>query len=288
MTYIYSTLENTSVQSLFLSYLQKAKYSLSTKNVSLESFQNMLQTRGYIPGISLGAFEESNHIPVGFILNGFRTWNGKSTVYDILTGTVISHRRQGIANTLFEKLKILLKQKYAEQYLTEVKKDNTPAIGLYKKQGFEIRRGLTSFKLNRENHSIVTSDYNIEYSTGINQTDWERLKSFWEFQPSWQNSISSVNAVQGIMIYALVHLDANIIGYGVINQNTGDIPQLAIHKDYRRKGIARGIVSGLFEKVKMNQLVIWNVDEAYDDMGLFLLKMGFEKTISQYEIVLPL
>jgi ribosomal protein S18 acetylase RimI-like enzyme len=286
--YIYSTLENTSVQTLFHAYLQKSKFSTSTKSVSYEAFYNMLQIRGYIPGISMGAFEKSNHFLVGFILNGLRTWNGKSTVYDILTGTVLSHRRQGIANTMFENLKVLLRQKYAEQYLTEVKKDNTPAIELYKKQGFEIRRGLSSYKLNKENHNKTTSDCKIEYCAEIKQNEWEQLKSFWEFQPSWQNSISSINAVKGIMIYALARLDNNIIGYGVVDKNTGDIPQLAVHKDYRRNGIAGSIVSGLFEKVETNQLVVWNVDDAYDGMKLFLLQLGFEKTINQYEIVLTL
>jgi ribosomal protein S18 acetylase RimI-like enzyme len=90
------------------------------------------------------------------------------------------------------------------------------------------------------------------------------------------------------MIYALVCLDNNIIGYGVVDKNTGDILQLAIHKEYRRNGIASSIVSGLFEKVETNQLVVWNVDDAYDCMKLFLLQLGFEKTISQYEIVLTL
>ena len=286
--YIYSTLENTSVQTLFLAYLQAFKDFPSTKNVSIESFQNMLQIRGYLPEISMGAFDNSNHILASFILNGFRTWNGKSTVYDILTGTVPSYRRQGIANTMFEKLRVSLRQKHAEQYLTEVIKENTTAIELYKKQGFEIRRGLSSFRLKKENHNKTTSAYKIEYCTEIKQNEWEQLKSFWEFQPSWQNSISSINAVQGIMIYALTRLDNNIIGYGVFDKHTGDMLQLAVHKDYRRRGIAGSIVSALFEKAAMNQLNIFNVDETYDGMKLFLLKLGFEKTISQYEIVLTL
>jgi len=286
--YIYSTLENTSVQTLFLAFLKAFEDFSSTKNVSIESFQNMLQIRGYIPEISLGAFEKSSHILAGFILNGFRTWNGKRTVYDILTGTVPSYRRQGIANTMFEKLKVLLRQNYAEQYLTEVKKENTTAIELYKKQGFKIRRGLSSFNLKRENHNKTTSAFKVEYFTEIKQNEWEQLQSFWEFQPSWQNSISSITAVQGIMIYALVRSDNNIIGYGVVDKNTGDIPQLAIQKNYRRNGIAGSIVSALFEKVAMNQLNIFNVDDAYDSMKLFLLKLGFENTISQYEIVLTL
>jgi hypothetical protein len=44
----------------------------------------------------------------------------------------------------------------------------------------------------------------------------------------------------------------------------------------------------LFEQVAMNQLDIFNVDDAYDSMKLFLLKLGFENTINQYEIVLTL
>ena len=56
------------------------------------------------------------------------------------------------------------------------------------------------------------------------------------------------------MNYALVFLDNNIIGYGVVDKNTGDIPQLAVHKDYRRNGIAGSIVSALFEKVTINHL----------------------------------
>ena len=63
---------------------------------------------------------------------------------------------------------------------------------------------------------------------------------------------------------------------------------MAIHKDYRRNGLAGSIVSALFEKMEMNQLNIRNVDDTYDGMKLFLLKIGFEKTISQYEIVLTL
>jgi ribosomal protein S18 acetylase RimI-like enzyme len=286
--YIYSTLENTSVQTLYLAYLQAFEGFPSTKNVSIESFQNMLQIRGYIPEISMGTFEKSSHNLVGFILNGFRTWNGKNTVYDIVSGTLPSYRRQGIADTMFKNLRSYFKQINAEQYLTEVKKENTTAIELYNKQGFEIRRGLSSFRLNKENHHNPVYTCKIEYYTEVKQNEWERFETFWEFQPSWQNSISSLHAGKGFMIYALVLLENNIIGYGVIDKNTGDIPQLAVHKDHRRNGIAESIVSALFEKAAMNQLSIYNVDDAYDGMRLFLLKLGFINTINQYEIVLTL
>lgn len=286
--YTCSTLENTSVRTLFLAYLQAFEDFPSTRNVSIGTFQNMLQIRGYLPEISMGAFDQSKHVLAGFILNGFRIWNGKRTVYDILTGTTPSYRRQGIADTLLEKLRIVVKQRHAEQYVTEVKKENNPAIGLYKKQGFKIRRELSSYTLKKGKHRKMISPYRIEYFTEITRNEWERLESFWEFQPSWENSISSVSAGKGMMKYALVCSDNKSIGYGVVDENTGDIPQLAVHRDYRHNRIAGSIVSDLFEKVATDQLNIHNVDDTYDAMKSFLLKVGFEKTIGQYEIILSL
>ncbi len=286
--YFYSTLENTPVQTLHRAYQEAFKDFPSTKHVSLESFQDMLRRRGYDSGISLGAFEDSTQTLAGFILNGFRVWKGKRTAYDILTGTGPSYRRQGIADTMFEKLKVLLRQRDAEQYLTETKKDNTSAIELYKKQGFEIRRGLSSYILHRKNHRKTTPAFKVECPAGIKQNEWERFASFWEFEPSWQNSIASIIAVQGTMMYALVRLDDDIVGYGVLDTSTGDIPQLAVHKAYRRRGIAGNIVSVLFEKVATDQLSIFNVDDNCGSMNLFLSKSGFEKFLSQYEVVLTL
>lgn len=41
----------------------------------------------------MGAFD--NEELVGFVLNGFRNWYGKTTVYDTGTGVLPKYRRQG-------------------------------------------------------------------------------------------------------------------------------------------------------------------------------------------------
>jgi len=286
--YTYSSLENTSDEVLYQAFLDAFEDYPVTVNATLSLFQNMLQRRGYNPQISLGAFNKSDNALAGFVLNGYRMWGEKRTAYDILTGTVPLYRRQGITSTILEELKELLKQKNAEQYLTEVLKVNTTAFAAYKKQGFKIRRELSCFQLKKENYKKTDTPYETEYVTKIEQEEWEQFELFWEFQPSWQNSIASIQAAPEPMIYALVRLDNNIIGYGVVDKNSGDIPQLAIHKGYRRKGIAGSIIAALLEKVEGNQLKILNVDDACECMISFLCQMGFEKTIGQYELVLPL
>ncbi|WP_054707171.1 GNAT family N-acetyltransferase [Bacillus sp. JCM 19041] len=134
----------------------------------------------------------------------------------------------------------------------------------------------------------MVPSYEIEYGTKVEKEEWEQLKTFWDFQPSWQNSIASIQAVPKAMIYAFVRLDHMIIGYGVIDKNSGDIPQLAIHKEYRRKGISRSIIAGLFEQVEINQLNILNVDDTCECMIACMNQLGFENTVNQYELVLPL
>ncbi len=81
----------------------------------------------------------------------------------------------------------------------------------------------------------------------INPNDWRELTEFWDFVPSWQNSIDSINAVSDSFIYSIVRFDDNIVGYGVIDKKTGDIPQIAVNKNYRRKGIARSILTDLIK-----------------------------------------
>ncbi|WP_345742161.1 hypothetical protein [Clostridium botulinum] len=38
---------------------------------------------------------------VGFVLNEFRSWNGKPTVYDLGSGVIVEYRRQGVASNMF-------------------------------------------------------------------------------------------------------------------------------------------------------------------------------------------
>ncbi|QTL97780.1 GNAT family N-acetyltransferase [Iocasia frigidifontis] len=49
------------------------------------------------------------------------------------------------------------------------------------------------------------------------------------------------------MISLLKTIAEDTVGYGVIDTITGDIPQLAVHMDYRRQGIAYNILQRLIQ-----------------------------------------
>ncbi|GAK41842.1 GNAT family N-acetyltransferase [Paenibacillus urinalis] len=286
--YTYETLDNIDTQTLHHVFLEAFSDYQVNINLSLEAFQKMLVRRGYSPEISIGAFKEPGHELVGFILNGLRNWNGTRTAYDLGTGVTPLHRQQGISSRMFQSVREELKRNQVEQYLLEVLQNNEAAFELYKKQGLSITRNFSFHKLEQSRYHAKELTYAIEYLTEIDSDTWEQLQMLWDFSPSWQNSIDSIRAVQKKFVYAVVRLEKKIIGYGIVDPATGDVPQIAVLPEYRRKGIATSIVGTLMNHSNGKQLRVINVDDACEGMKLFLDKVGFETIGHQYEMMLIL
>jgi ribosomal protein S18 acetylase RimI-like enzyme len=278
----YETLNETSPEKLHKAFLE-AFFDYQVKSeLPFWKFEQMLQRRGYNSEISIGAFE--NERLVGFVLNGLRSWNGKTTAYDLGTGVIPECRRQGITSDMLEHIKKLFKEKQVEQYLLEVIKSNTSAIQLYKKQGFIIQREFSCFELDK-NKFIPLTTCNVEH---VERVNLEQLKEFWDFNPSWQNSIASINALPEAFIYSVVRFNNIIVGYGIIDKKTGDIPQIAVNKNYRGNGIARSIIIDLLKSTESHKICVLNVETQFKSIEKFLKKMGFEYRVGQYEMLLKL
>lgn len=278
----YRTLNKTSMETLHKAFLDAFSDYQVEMDLSIEKLKQTLQRRGYVPEISIGAFK--NDLLVGFIINGLRSWNGKTTVYDIGTGVIIDYRRQGITSIMLLNVKEILKQKQIEQYLLEAIQSNTSAIQLYKKEGFKVKRDFPCFQLDKKRY-VPLKTHKVEHT---NRMSWEQLTEFWDFEPSWQNSIDSINAVSEEFLYSIVHFDNRIVGYGIINKRTGDIPQIAVNKHYRGKGIARSIITDLIEDTESYKISVLNVDDESKCTKDFLIKLGFKHIVGQYEMLLKI
>lgn len=281
----YKTLENINIDTLHRTFVNAFSDYQVKIDLPLWKFQNMLQRRGFVSGISVGAFKDG--VLVGFVLNGHRNWKGISTVYDIGTGVIGEYRKQGITSNMLLYVKGLLGEKGVHQYLLEVLNSNESAIQLYKKQGFEAIRDFQCFRLDKNMYSPITT-CKVEHVEGFGSTDWKRLMNIWDYTPSWQNSIDSINAVKDSFIYSLVRLDNMIVGYGIIDKKTGDIAQIAVDKHYRRKGFASSIVTDLLKNTEAQKVSVLNVVNEAIPTKDFLLKLGFEYGVGQYEMILEL
>lgn len=283
--YIYDTLENISTELLHKAFLEAFSDYQVKMDLPFSKFQEMLKRRGYNPKASMGAFY--NNALVGFLLNGIRSWDGNLTAYDTGTAVINSYRKQGITSNMFINSKELLKKIGVEQYLLEVIQSNTSAVELYKKQDFEILRDFQCFTLDKNNHNPISS-YKVEHINMINESIWGDLIRFWDFKPSWQNSVDSINTIPDSFLYSIIRKDNKIAGYGIVDKKSGDIPQIAVDKNHRGKGIGKAIISDLISITESNKISVINVDSQCSSMEKFLINLEFKPFVSQYEMVLKL
>ena len=281
------TLENISFTSIYDAFINAFSDYVEPIDLSLEQLEYMITRRGCRLSLSFGAFD--NDKLVGFTLNGIGNLNNKLTAYDTGTGVIKEYRKQGIATRMFnESLPILRKNKIS-QYLLEVIKDNVAAYDLYKKAGFKVTREFDYYKLEKEKivYKNIMSHNDISFKV-ITNPDWEKLKSFWDFEPSWQNSIDSINRKSDHFKFLGIYKNAELIGYGIIEMETGDIPQLAISKNYRNLGIATSLFRVLINYSETNSIKIINSESGYNPFRKFAESVGFTPGIGQYEMLLKL
>ena len=132
----YTTLENVSGEVLFETNRKTMSERLK-KEVNVDSFCEMLREQDYDPTISVGAFDTETGECVSLVLNSILK-DKEKTAYDIITCTIPEYRRRGIARTIFENVKVLLRERGIEIYTTETKRDNIIAQNMYRSLGFEI------------------------------------------------------------------------------------------------------------------------------------------------------
>lgn len=111
------------------------------------------------------------------------------------------------------------------------------------------------------------------------------MKSFWNYPPSWQNGIDAVCAIPDTFGYTLAESDGTLIGYGIVQKANGDIVQLAVDPQYRRKGVATAILLDLQKQTKRSGMSAINVDERDEAANGFLKQRGFGVFVTQYEMV---
>ncbi|MEZ0005042.1 ribosomal protein S18 acetylase RimI-like enzyme [Flavobacterium sp. 28YEA47A] len=231
--------------------------------------------------LSVGAFERDKLI--GFILHGYDTINGKSFAYNAGTGIIPEKRGHGLTAKLYDYILPLLKAKNTDSITLEVLTGNVPALKTYEKIGFKTVRYLDCYKglFPLENHS---KDYEIRT---IQSYNWQSIKLFWDWEPSWQNSITAVENLKETNHSIGIFDGEQLLGYLIYNPLSKRIQQFGIKKEYRRKGLGKQLFNYIATTFG-NEMSLINVDGNSKETASFLASLGFEKYIVQHEMELKL
>lgn len=279
---IYHTLEQTDLQLIHRAFIEAFSDYAVPMAPPFESFERMMRRRGFAPSASIGAFDGDKLI--GFSLTGLRESGRILTAYDIATGVIPEYRRHGVTSAIFIRERALLQQAHANRYLLEVIQTNLPAFQLYRKQGFQVRRDFSCFRVDRSRMAPGAA-YRAEQ---VDRIDPEQAKRCWDFAPSWQNSSASISAVPEAFCCVVIRLSGETAGYGIVEKETGDIPQFGVNPKFRRTGVGTSLFTALAKNTTAQTIQVLNTETPQKVVGLFLNSLGFQCCVKQYEMMLTL
>lgn len=230
---------------------------------------------------SVGAFEDGQLI--AFVLHGYDTVDNLKIVYNAGTGVVPAKRGNKLTAKLYEYILPILHQNDIDKLLLEVITTNEPAIKTYKNIGFRIIRELNCYKgsLNIANGA---TDFELRE---LEAYDWQKLHSFWDLEPSWQNSITAVEKLKNRNISIGIYDEEKLIGYTIFNPKIKRIHQLAVDKNCRGKGVGRQLLAHIATHYGKDVSAI-NSDNTSQETLKFFKATGMDIYIKQYEMELHL
>lgn len=253
-------------------------------NLNHAELKAMLKRRGFNPQLSFAAFKGEDI--AAFTLNGIGNYNGKKMAYDIGTGTLKQYRGQGLATKIFEYSIPFLKKENIYHYLLEVLQHNTKAISVYQKIKFKTTREFNYFIWKNEEFKNeiegMSTPFKIE---SIDIKKYSMISDFWDFYPSWQNSIESIQRASDDFVILGAFVDKELIGYCILESNSGDITQIAVDKAHRRKGVASLLLFEANKQNKCSTTKIVNTDITCSSIVDFLKAKNVEVAGKQFEMI---
>lgn len=268
------TLTHDDFESLFAAFTAAFSDYVVKLSPTREQLREMLTRRGWVPSLSVGAFDGDTM--VAFTANCV----DGATAYDSGTGVIPSHRRRGLARAVMEKSFQALAG--CEQYVLEVLEQNEPALALYRALGFETVRGLESWTFEESQSLTVSESQSGAGFSPLRLCDFETVRLFRDVAPSWQNSDASVKRARAPHVIL-----GNDDAYAIVFPDAGDLAQMAVRREARRRGIGTRLLHAA-AALAGKPLRIMNVDERDRGIAAFLGQAGAKRFVRQLEMTRPL
>ncbi|WP_316803112.1 GNAT family N-acetyltransferase [Pedobacter nototheniae] len=246
--------------------------------LNLEQLQFKILTENIKLDLSIGVFASGKL--VGFMLHALNSLDGKIVAYNAATGVVPGYRGQGLVAKMYDYLLPRLKAFKVEQMVLEVIAGNNSAIRAYEKIGYNVHRTVNCFG----GHIQTTGSKNVAVIKELNDFQWNTFTTFWSTQPTWQNSIKTVeNSKRNCHVFG-AYIKNEVVGYIVYNPTSRKILQIAVATEHRRKGIGSQLVNKMLEAINPKEILIYNIDNGLAEMTSFLERLGLSFRLAQFEM----
>lgn len=263
-------------------------YAQDSSQVTEASFTNRATKNGVDLGSSVGVFHQGRL--VGFTLVGLDTFEGRSAAFDAGTGILKPFRGQGLAKAMFDFAIPTLQTQGVKRFYLEALQENEAAVRAYRKAGFDITRELDSYGRQQLDAPDTPADgYRLEIRP-ISRLQLAAAAAFFDWQPSWENSLSSLNRIPGEILCLGAFKGSKLAGILVHHPNSNWIMSLAVHPSFRRQKIGTALLARLKAATgdRYHKALVINVDHGDAGMARFLETSGFRLVFNQFEMALDL
>lgn len=273
----FKNLADISAATLLAAFNESFSDYLVPLQLTMEQLERKLISDSIDLSYSAGVFEDEKLI--GFILHGIGVINGEKAAYNAGTGVIPSKRGQQLTKLMYQFIVPSLEAAGIRNCYLEVLEKNIPAIKSYESVGFEVKRTLSCFKgtpkiqKNDHPHQVIR----------LNGMDWDRCLTFWDWLPSWQNSITALKNIGEGNNSIGIYQDEKLVAYASYNPQNNRISQFAVDKNYRNKGLGSALFEYIY-KERNAEISLINIDANATETITFLKSIGLEVFITQYEM----
>lgn len=273
------TLQHTTMQELANCWnLAFSDYSAPLQ-ISAEQLARRLGAEGVRMELSVGAFDEDTL--VGFVTTGVDVIDGVLSSYNAGTGVAPTYRGQRLTTQLYNYLLPLLKAEGIKTRVLEAITENHRAVKVYESIGYVRNRLLNCYK-----GIIAIADVPAEVELrALKSPDAERWQSFWDWKPSWQNSLATVARSFSESDVVGAFDGERLVGYLAYNPEQKRVHQFAVDKDYRRRGVGQQLFSHIAAR-HGSEVGVINVDSRSSATHRFLPSIGLTHFLTQHEMSL--
>ncbi len=229
---------------------------------------------------SWGAFIDERL--VGFIFHTVNTYHNKRILYNGGTGVIPEYRGKGIPGNLFKNVFLEAQHDEITGSVLEVVTDNSRALNTYHKVGFTETRRLKCFKLlNTEELMQTIHGYQVKTNTN---PDFRNYLPMVTYEPTFLDTFSQLQYNLPNEKFIEFWDNDSLVGFIAFQPHLGRISQIAVRQDYRQQGIGTQLISEAYQNSDRS-LSIMNIDENEFEMISFLVNIGFENQLDQFEMV---
>lgn len=227
--------------------------------------------------LSVGVYEEEKLI--GFILHGIDILDGEKAAYNAGTGVIPSGRGRQLTRLMYQFILPLFKTAGIQYCYLEVLDQNIPAIKSYKSVGFTAERELICFKGTPQ----IPKNPDTYTVTELKNIDWKQLTSIWDWQPSWQNSITALKNIGSGNRSIGIYREDKLVAYANYNPQNNRISQLAVAKEHRNQGLGSALFQYIFKENSI-EISLINIDATAVETIRFLKSTGLISFVNQLEM----